>query len=688
MELTPRMQASALAARAAAAGSMVLLKNSDHTLPFSAGADVMPVAVFGVGQVLTAFCSDPMQPWRACTILDALSSGALLAPDALLARKYRAWALAHPDGSELPADTLCVQQSAETNDAAIVVVTRRAGEYDVHLSENERLLFRAVLSAFSRTVLILNTPGYIELDEQAMRFGAIVYMGLAGQEGSHALYDLLCARAFPCGRLAHTWPLYAEALDAQPGGLWRGYRYYDSAGEPVRFPFGFGLSYGCCEIVSYSVGLDRAEVIVTAEVENTDSTYPAQEVVQVYLSCPSSGSTSPLWILDCYQKTRLLTPGEKERIELRFPVSEMSVFHEEASAYVLEAGYYDVRIGTDSRSSRIAGSVLVVRNAVMQAVSPLNMKAAPQPSPTFVFPDEEQQRQLAHSRAIRLSDRALPRLSRKKGRSFTGCRSDGAEHTFEDVKNGVCNLFHLVAAMDDHSLLRLVSGFGDQPGAAPGSVCATPALARYGIPAMTLAGGCCGLALEKEITDEDGVIVRRQLCTAFPAPGLLACSFDPGLIRQIGLAVGAEMREYGVQLWLGPGAQPTSATQSGGWSEDPVVCGVCAAACAQGVQPNGAAVLHDSAAPRDVQLTRRAYEEYYALPFAIAASSHSVCLLQDLCLDGEILGEDSPIVRAMMTDWKYTGMFLAGGERYSREPGRVALERSALRILRTLLRFS
>lgn len=98
--------------------------------------------------------------------------------------------------------------------------------------------------------------------------------------------------------------------------------------------------------------------------------------------------------------------------------------------------------------------------------------------------------------------------------------------------------------MDTENLEKLVCSFGEEASAVPGALGASAAIERYGIPALQLAGGAQGLRLLREIPDEEtGETVRRQNMTVFPAPALLACSFDPDVIRAVGRAVGLEMAE-------------------------------------------------------------------------------------------------------------------------------------------------
>ena len=84
---------------------------------------------------------------------------------------------------------------------------------------------------------------------------ALVYGALGGQAGAGAAADILTGKLCPCGKLSQTW---AQAHDDTPAkanfggegwnveyreGLYVGYRYYQTAGVPVAFPFGYGLSY-------------------------------------------------------------------------------------------------------------------------------------------------------------------------------------------------------------------------------------------------------------------------------------------------------------------------------------------------------------------------------------------------------------------------------------------------------------
>ena len=695
MDITLRMSDHALTARAAAAAGIVLLQNKDRTLPLlpQEGSAPLPVAVFGTKQLQTPAFDKAMTPWRAIGVLDGLAASETVKPDALLARKYRTWAVEHPEGGEMPLTNLDFGALRHDCAAAVVVIGRTPERYGLRLTDEETAMLTRVTSVFDRTVLVLAAPGFIELNEAALSCGAIVFFGLAGQEAGGALADVLTAKVMPSGHLSFSWPERADAFaDAcAAADQFTGYRYFDSFGVPVRYPFGHGLSYGTVAFGSVSAGLDGCDVTVSAELVNTGEEFAASELVQVYVTRPEGDLTRPVSFLDCFQKSRLLAPGESQMVTLRFPITELSVYRESAHAFVLDAGYYDIRIGASSRACYLAGSIRLTRSAVVQAAEPLTLPAAQErkrpEAVCFQFPEDLAEIEQAHKHAIRFSDRDLPRRSRRKGREFTGCRPDGEHHTLADVREGRCSVFHLVADMDTENLERLVCGFGKEPASVPGALGASAAIERYGIPAVQIAGGAQGLRLLRDIPDEEtGEIVRRQCATVFPAPAQLACSFDREVVRAVGRAVGLEMAELGVQLWLGPDTgvmrSPQEKHFAEKWSEDPVVCGVMTAALAEGAWPYGTAALHAQSLPEAVSVSQSALRDVYGLPFEIAASSCRAARLPDCAISGQRLTERSPLLRAWLLDCGYGGM-LWGGEPLRSD--RIGLEKAAIRILKWML---
>ena len=696
MEYTPRMKEAMLVAHGAAVSSMVLLKNVGGTLPLCpAGSEKLPVAVFGMGQLDTACCCQEFQTYHRVSILDGLCESELVVPDGLLAHKHRNWRLENP-GREFPWATLSMEELAENNAAAIVVLTRTEDAYDSIVHNEEQALLRAVADAFDRVVLVLNTPGYMEITPVVDLCGAIVYMGVAGQEGGAALADLLTGKALFQGHLTQSWPRRRADFPVanQTADIYCGYRYFDSFGTELLYDFGYGLTYGAAELEAVSVAVDGTDVVVTAVVGNTGETWPVSQVVQVYASRPEGTLPQPKYVFQGYARTKVLDPGQNQTVTVRFPVSELSTFSENASAFIMEAGYYDIRVGFSARSAMIAGSLRLLRDEAVQPVLPMEMpRTELRPAGlAFTYPGEDEERELARKRAIRLSGWNIRKTRLRRPRTPQLCRPAEQPVRLEDVKLGQASLYELVAAMDNQTLRKLVVDFGFCPTQVPGALGASADLREeWGIKPMTIAAGADGLLLTRDLRDpEEDRVVGHQYCTAFPAASLLGCAWNRELLSAVGAAIGREMKEYGVTFWLAPGADvlrsPNQRHASRCWSEEPVICGLCAAALAAGVSKYGTAVLRSVSMEHKEETTQRAYQDLYGLGFAIAAPAYQAVLLPTQWLNDEPSGEDTAQSQRLIHEWGFSGLFLADDERFANEPTRLQLEQAALRILRFALR--
>ena len=696
MEHTLRMTENILVARAAALGGMVLLKNVGQTLPLRpAGEEKLPIAVFGMGQLDTACCCREFRTYRTVSVLDGLCASELVVPDGLLAHKYRTFHLQNP-GREYPWTELSMAELSDSNAAAVVVITRTEDDYDPKLSQDECAMVEAITNAFDRVVLVLNTPGYMEITPVIDLCGAAVYMGIAGQEGGDALAELLTGQAMFRGKLNQSWPRRRAdfTLANQAADIYAGYRYFDTFSTELLYDFGHGLTYGAAELTAVSVAVDNTDLIVTATVSNTGIEYPVSQVVQVYVSRPEGELPHPKYTFQAYGRTKVMDPGQNQTLSISIPMSALASFSEDACGFILQEGYYDIRVGFSARSTVIAGSLKLGRSAVVQPVMPMDMPRTRNRSGglPFSYPGESEERELARSRAIRVSGWNIPRNSLRKPRPVQPCRPADHPVRLEDVKQGTASLYELVGGMDNHDLRKLVMEFGFCPTAVPGALGASADLrADYGIPPLTIAAGADGLLLTRDLRDpEEDKVIGHQYCTAFPAASLLGCAWDPELLTAAGAAVGREMKEFGVDLWLAPGADiirsPSQRHVSRCWSEDPVLNGLCATQLFRGVNKYGTAVLRSVSMEHKDSATQRAYQDLYARGFAMAAPHAEAVLLPTQFLNGEPAGEDTAQSQALIQQWKFGGMFLADDERFVSEPDRLQLEQAALRILRVILK--
>ena len=409
--MKPDLEKHARVAYEAAAEGVVLLKN-DGALPLRRDARI---ALFGTGQVETIRVgtgSGHTHPRRVVTILEGLRERGLRVDEELSAiyerhvietrgkqfvhrllhdEPYRWW----PDPSitqPLPQDILRdekVDEIARRNDVAVVVITRISGEGmdrrpvkgDFYLTDDERSLVERVSRHFHRygkkVVVILNICGPIEVVSWRDLVDAILLIWLPGQEAGRVVADVLVGDVNPSGKLPVTFPKdwsdvpVARSPECYPGvppedprvvryceGIYVGYRYFDKYGVEPAYEFGYGLSYTRFEYRNLNVSLDGEKIRVSFEVVNVGP-YPGKEVAQVYIKAPRGGLEKPVKELKAFRKTRLLKPGDAERIELEIELRSLASFDEEEKVWIVEEGEYEILVGASSRDIRLRGRVRI-----------------------------------------------------------------------------------------------------------------------------------------------------------------------------------------------------------------------------------------------------------------------------------------------------------------------------------------
>ena len=160
-----------------------------------------------------------------------------------------------------------------------------------------------------------------------------------------------------------------------------GYRYFETipgAKEQVSYPFGYGLSYSDFEIDPGECSISDWEVHLNAYVVNR-SKRPGREVVQVYAELPQGKLGKPALTLVSFGKTRLLSEGEEEMLDLSFPLENLASYDDEGkvqkSAWLLEAGDYELCLGRNVRDLMKVPSSLRFREEIV--LEQLSEKCAP-----------------------------------------------------------------------------------------------------------------------------------------------------------------------------------------------------------------------------------------------------------------------------------------------------------------------
>ena len=377
-------------ARRAAGESVVLLKNDDALLPLAEGTRVAVIGDFAETPRYQGAGSSAVNSIKVDTFLDCLNDSGLHSvgfapgfdrqgkPDA--AKQAEAVALA----AEADAVLLCLGLDE-------IKESEGLDRSDMKLADNQIELLQAVREANPNTVVIVNAGASLETPWLA-HCKALVYGALGGQAG--AMVDVLTGKINPGGKLAETWAnAYADtpARDhfAGPGrtvqyreGLYVGYRYYQTAGVPVAFPFGHGLSYTQFAYSDMHADAHSATLTVT----NTGDRAGA-EIVQLYVAKPNAEIFRPAQELKAFAKVKLAA-GESKTVTLTLDDKAFRYWNTRTDSWEVEGGTYELRVGASSADIRLTAAVEVIGT---DALNPYAGKALPhyQSGKVQTVPDAE-----------------------------------------------------------------------------------------------------------------------------------------------------------------------------------------------------------------------------------------------------------------------------------------------------------
>lgn len=274
---------------------------------------------------------------------------------------------------------------------------RSAGKGDYYLSDAETALLTRVAAKFDKTVVVLNVGAVLDTSwiKDIPGIDSVLMAWQAGMEGGLATADVLVGDVNPSGKFVDT---FAKSYENYPSSdtfyesssfvnyeedIFVGYRYFETFDpdyEKVNYEFGYGLSYTTFEISDVTVKAEKEEIIATAKVTNTGDV-AGKEVVQVYFSAPQGKLGKPAKELAAFDKTDLLAPGDSQVLTMSFPITDMSSYDDsgkiQKSAYVLEAGDYEIYVGNSIKNAGQQGSRFTYQVAEDTVTEQLSEQCAP-----------------------------------------------------------------------------------------------------------------------------------------------------------------------------------------------------------------------------------------------------------------------------------------------------------------------
>ena len=232
------------------------------------------------------------------------------------------------------------------------------------IPENQKQLLEAVAQANENLVVVLSAGSVVETG-WVSRCKAVLHAYLGGQAGAGAIMDVLTGRVNPSGKLAETLPLTYEDTPAAryfPGkqqnveyreGLYIGYRYYETAHVPVRYPFGYGLSYTTFAYSDLKADADK----VTFTITNTGSRAGA-EIAQLYVAKADAAVFRPEKELKGFAKV-FLQAGECKTVTIPLDDKAFRYWNVKTDRWEVEGGSYQLLVGASSADIRLTAAVTV-----------------------------------------------------------------------------------------------------------------------------------------------------------------------------------------------------------------------------------------------------------------------------------------------------------------------------------------
>lgn len=350
-------------ARKCAEEAIVLLEN-DGILPLANGSEVAVIGDFAETPRYQGAGSSMVNPTRLDNLKDCLKDAGIT---------VKAFAKGYSRKSPAVDKGLIDEAVAAAKTAGTVLLCIGLDEISesegmdrvkLELPENQRELIQAVSAVNPNVVLVISGGSAFLMPEKNL-YRAAINGYLGGQAGAGAMADALVGKVNPSGKLAETWPLSLADVPSSPyypskertaeyrEGLYIGYRYFDTTGAQVRYPFGYGLSYTSFEYSNLTADKNSVSFILT----NTGDRDGA-EAAQVYVSCKNGEIFRPKKELKGFAKV-FLKAGESRKVTIPLDDKAFRYFNVKTNRWEIETADYEIIVAANVAEEKLSVTVHV-----------------------------------------------------------------------------------------------------------------------------------------------------------------------------------------------------------------------------------------------------------------------------------------------------------------------------------------
>lgn len=361
--------------------SMVLLKNDNNVLPIDFSKNVSVIGALAKTPRYQGAGSSKINPIRIDIPYDILNKNKVV--------KYCDGYTIGEENIEKDKELIEKSKIAASKSDYVIIFAGLPERYEsegfdrenMAMPENQTKLIKEVAAVNKNTVVVLVGGSPIEIpwiDD----VNAVLLAYLGGEGIGQAVYNLLSGDTCPSGKLAETWPLnHTDCLSSKyfPGdrltvqyreGIFTGYRYFDSVNKPVRFPFGYGLSYADFKYSNLSSNINKIYIndesdydknfIIQFNVENT-SNIAAKNTILAFMSKESSSIVREKHKLIGFTKVNA-NKNESKSVSISINLEDFAYYDTKSKRFCVENGEYIISIGENINNLTQSIKINIINN--------------------------------------------------------------------------------------------------------------------------------------------------------------------------------------------------------------------------------------------------------------------------------------------------------------------------------------